>query len=377
MTLPTTLRRGAAATTTVVLAAALVAGCGALPLQKSSADISKVAADPDEADRIYRNYEKARDAAFSALDADILSLVETGPVLAVDAGAVDVAKRLHGNASTGQEVTPAEIEDVLTPRLDAYPLWFVTTARDEAKGVRRVQVFERESATAGWELTATPEALLSTVLPVPKTKDGVLQTVDPDSSAGLVTSPSEALKAYATALGNPQSPSAKQVTADSFVTQMRAQAAGLAKPGTTFRRTWASQPVREVMRTEDGGALVFGTLMRQDGWVLTPGTVVRWPADSEQKAYLGDPMTGSGVLRYYHQVLMYVPPQGGVGLPRVLAQYGGVIGAEDTGVTATPPQSGATTPPPGGAATPPPAIGGATPPPAGGALTPPPAQLGG
>jgi hypothetical protein len=197
-------------------------------------------------------------------------------------------------------------------------------------------VFERASSTERWQLTASPEALLSTVLPIPRTAGDELEVVDPEDSAGLVTSPSAAMEAYAAALGDPSSPSAKQVTADSFVTQMRAQAAGLAKPGTTFRRTWASQPVQYAVRTEDGGALVFGTLMRQDGWVLTPGAVVRWPADSEQKAYLGDPMSGSGVLRYYHQVLLYVPPQGGVGLPRVLGQYGGVIGSEDTGTVAAP-----------------------------------------
>ena len=130
---------------------------------------------------------------------------------------------------------------------------------------------------------------------------------------------------------------ADQVTADSFVTQMRAQAAGLAKPGTTFRRTWSSQPVTHTMRTQDGGALVFGTLMRQDGWVLAPGATVTWPEGSEHKAYLGSLMTGSGVLRYYHQVLMYVPPQGGVGLPRVLGQYGGVVDVEETGPVAASP----------------------------------------
>ncbi|MGH1565095.1 hypothetical protein [Mumia sp. DW29H23] len=332
----TAARRRAALLAASALTLTLVTGCGVFPLEKTSNDVSKVAADHGEVDRTYRNYEKARGAAFTALDPDILALVETGPMLAVDAGAIDVAKRLHGNASTGQEVAPAEIEDVFTPRLDAYPLWFMTTARDDARGLRRVQVFERESSTAQWELTTSPEALLSTVLPVPKTVDGVVETVGPDDSDGLLSSPTAAMQAYAATLGDPNSPRATQVTADSFVTQMRAQAAALAKPGTTFQRTWASQPVTHAVRTQDGGALVFGTLMRQDGWVLAPGASVTWPEDSEQKAYLGSPMNRSGVLRYYHQVLMYVPPQGGVGLPRVLGQYGGVIGSEDTGSVAAP-----------------------------------------
>ncbi|MFD1827221.1 MULTISPECIES: hypothetical protein [Mumia] len=332
-------RTGAPRSLVAVGAALLVVslgGCGVVPLEKTSADVSKLAAETSTVQRTYDNYEKARGAAFAALDPEVLALVETGPVLAVDTGAIDVAKRLHGNASTGRETAPAEIEDVYTPRLDAYPLWFVATARDEGRGVRRIQVFERASSTDQWELTASPEALLSTVLPVPETVDGVLQTVGPDDADGLVSAPSQALMAYAATLGNPSSPRSTEVTADSFVSQMRAQAAGLAQPGTTFRRTWASQPVQHAVRTKDGGALVFGTLMRQDGWVLTPGATVRWPAESEHKAYFGDPMSRSGVLRYYHQVLMYIPPTGGVGLPRVLAQYGGVIGSEDTGPVAAP-----------------------------------------
>ncbi|MDD9347554.1 hypothetical protein [Mumia sp.] len=324
-------RRPGAVLAAGLLVGALVSGCGIVPLEKTSTEVSKIAADHDEVDRTYRNYEKARAAAFGALDPDILALVETGPVLAVDGRAIDVAKRVHGSASTGAAVAPAEIEDVYTPRLDAYPLWFVVTARDAARGMRRVQVFERASSTEQWELTASPEALLSTVLPVPRTVDGVLETVPADDGDGLVSSPAAAMQAYAAVLGDPSSPRADQVTADSFVTQMRAQAAGLAKPGTTFRRTWSSQPVTHTMRTQDGGALVFGTLMRQDGWVLAPGATVTWPEASEHKAYLGSPMTGSGVLRYYHQVLMYVPPQGGVGLPRVLGQYGGVVDVEETG----------------------------------------------
>ncbi|TNC33693.1 hypothetical protein [Mumia zhuanghuii] len=327
------------ATGAALLAVGLVTGlggCGVVPLEKSTADVSKVAAEEPTVQRTYDNYEKARGAAFAALDPEVLALVETGPVLAVDAGAIDVAKRLHGNASTGRQTTPAQIEDVYTPRLDAYPLWFVATARDEARGVRRVQVFERASSTERWELTASPEALLSTVLPVPRTKDGALETVDPDQADGLVIAPGQALAAYAATLGDPNSPRATDVAADSFITQMRAQAAGLAQPGTTFRRSWSAQQVRHTMRTEDGGALVFGTLMRQDGWVLAPGATVRWPEGSEQRAYFGDPMARSGVLRYYHQVLMYVPPLGGVGQPRVLGQYGGVIGSEDTGPVAAP-----------------------------------------
>ncbi|CAN5195034.1 hypothetical protein BH24ACT12_BH24ACT12_13130 [soil metagenome] len=47
----------------------------------------------------------------------------------------------------------------------------------------------------------------------------------------------------------------------------------------------------------------------------------------EQKAFLVGSLYSSATLRYFHQVLMYVPPEDS-GAPFVLGQYGGVVGAE-------------------------------------------------
>jgi hypothetical protein len=53
---------------------------------------------------------------------------------------------------------------------------------------------------------------------------------------------------------------------------------------------------------------------------------VSWPAGSPQEAFLAEGISSSGKLRYYHQVLLYLP--GGDARPRALGQYGGVVGAD-------------------------------------------------
>ena len=60
---------------------------------------------------------------------------------------------------------------------------------------------------------------------------------------------------------------------------------------------------------------------------MQPGIKVSWPAGSPQEAFLTNGISGSGKLRYYHQVLLYVPG-GSKGEPRALGQYGGVVGAD-------------------------------------------------
>ncbi|MFY0406167.1 hypothetical protein [Solicola sp. PLA-1-18] len=312
----------------LVLGLAVLAGCGEVPQRKDAAPISKVAADGREIDAIYGRYTDVRANALKLLDPEPLGTVESGPVLAIDSGALQVAKRLQATQPFDPE-QDLEIQRVLSPRLDAYPLWFVAIVRDNVKKVTKVQIFSRSSATAEWTMVASPEALLSTRLPAFATDDaGSLETIEPKDGAGLAATPAQAITDYAAALRDPQGAEAKKVVDDSFIQQMR-QVAGQSSAikGVTFSQSWGARPVEFAMRTEDGGALVVATLLRQDGYEIADGVEVSWPEGSAQKAFLSDKLYTAGLLRYYHQVLLYVPPEGD-GLPRVLAQYGGVVDGE-------------------------------------------------
>ena len=315
----TTARAVAAA-----LMCCLVAGCQ-LPHRKDDLSVTKVAASTTQVEEVYDRYLKIRGNALHLLDARPLTSIESGPVLAIDSGALEVARRLLLTEKP-QDKQTLRILDVLTPRLDAYPLWFVVVAADGTRDLTKVQIFQRETATSQWELVASPEILSSTTLPKLQTDEsGALVGAPPGSDEGLVSSPAAALDAYAAALDDPGSGSADGVAVDSFIRAMREVAARQsAIEGVRFAQSWSARPVEYALRTVDGGALVFATLERVDRYHIDAGRAIDWPEGSEQEAFLSGRLFSTGVLRYFHHVLMYVPSESG-DKPFVLGQYGGVV----------------------------------------------------
>jgi hypothetical protein len=117
------------------------------------------------------------------------------------------------------------------------------------------------------------------------------------------------------------------VARDDFIKKMRTafdQANQL--EGVRVTQTWAAERVEHALRTDDGGALAWVTLLRLDTYTVQPGIKVSWPEGSPQQAFLANGISGSGKLRYYHQVLLHVPG-GSEGDPRALGHYGGVVSA--------------------------------------------------
>lgn len=318
------MRRPAVVVAAVVACCLAAAGC-ALPHRKDDLRVTKVAASRTQVEQVYDRYLKIRRNALHVLDARPLASIESGPVLAIDAGAFQVARRLRLSKQP-QQRQDIRILDVHTPRLNSYPLWFVVVAADRVSQVTRVQIFQRERATSQWEMVASPQTLPSTTLPEFETDaSGALVGVRPGSAEGLVVSPTAALDAYAGALDDPASPAAGRVAVDSFVRAMRDVARRQrAIAGVRFAQSWSARPVEYALRTSDGGALVFATLVRIDRYRIKPGRAIDWPEGSEQEAFLSRRLYSRGVLRYFHQVLMYVPPTSG-GKPFALGQYGGVV----------------------------------------------------
>lgn len=307
-----------------VLAGALVVGGCGFPHPKDSHGVTKVAATEAEAEAIYERYRTVRRNALETLDEQPLTAVESGPVLAIDNGALMVARRLL-LSETPDDTQDLRILDVYAPRLDSYPMWFVVVVEDGVRDLIKVQIFQRETSTADWLLDASPEMLPSTELPaVALDSTGALSPVDPEQGDGLAMSPQEALDAYAETLNEPAPTPESDVQEDSFVTQMRDVAEQQRQiEGVGFSQQWSSRPVEYAVRTSDGGALVSGTLSRLDRYEIAEGRYIDWPEGSEQKAFLSGRLYSTGELRYYHQILVYVPPDGGE--PLVLGHYGGVV----------------------------------------------------
>ena len=315
-------RRGLA----LCLLTALVLAACTVPQKRASTDVSTVPVTRDQVERILERYASVRATAGRLLDAKPLSTVEAEGVLAIDTGSFEVAQRLEQAA--GESAGPVgEVVQVATPRFARYPLWFMVETRDPSDEVNRVQVFERSSAVDPWLLVASPETVLSTELPELRRRDGVALRVPPDSDTGMSTSPQAAADAYAATLADADAEEAGTIEQDDFVEQMRAAArTNAALEDVTFSQEWSAQEVSHVLRTSDGGALVFATLERVDRYEVGDGKRVQWPPGSPQSALLEAGLSSVGSLTYLHQVLILVP--GGEAKPRVIGQFGGVTEAD-------------------------------------------------
>lgn len=308
----------------IVVALALLLSACAIPAERDNLKPAKRAAEQADVDAIFSRYRAVRNAAIGLLDPKPLSTVESGPVLAIDTGSFEVSQRL--STTQDEESDQLVVTDVQAPSFSKYPLWFMATAYDPAGKVNRVQIFQRDSAVDPWLLVAAPQTVVTTELPALRHDgDGAALTVGPSSSAGMAMSPQEAADAYARALGS-TTPS-NEVAQDDFIRQMRDSFdANSSLEGVGVTQDWAAEKVEHSLRTDDGGALVFLTLLRLDSYEVQPGVTVSWPPGSPQEAFLAEGISTSGKLRYYHQVLLYLP--GGDGRPRALGQYGGVVGAD-------------------------------------------------
>lgn len=314
----------------MVAVCALTLSACAVPHERGDMTVQKTAARPADVAEIFKRYTEVRNAAAELLDAKPLSTVESGPVLAIDSGSFEVSQRLA--KSQPEDASVVDVVNVLTPRFAKYPIWFYAVVRDGQRGVNRVQIFERTSAVDPWFLVASPETLAGTSLPGIRTRGGAPIKVRADDSQGLPFSVNGAAAAYARALTDPDSSEAAKVENDSFIQQMRQSAAtNAALPDVQFSQAWAADNVKFALRTSDGGALAFVTLLRTDTYTVKDGKTITWPDDTPQKAFLASGIAGTGKLNYYHQVLLYVP--GGGGKPRALGQYGGVVSGDAEGLT--------------------------------------------
>lgn len=317
-------RRTALQTAVLLASVAVLTGCGAVPQPRHDVKLEQ-AANKDDVAQILDHYREVRNAAISLLDPKPLSIVETGPMLAIDSGSFEVSQRLSRTQS--EDERQLQVGSVETPEFSQYPLWFMVTAFDPAAKVNLVQIFERMTPVDPWLLVAAPQTLPSTQLPgLRHDRSGHVIAVAANNGKGMAKSPQGAAAAYAKALGSMTGDS-EGIARDDFIRKMRGafdQANRL--EGVRVSQSWAAERVEQALRTDDGGALVWVTLLRLDNYTVQPGIKVSWPAGSPQQAFLANGISSSGKLRYYHQVLLQLP--GGDGKPRALGQFGGVVGAD-------------------------------------------------
>ncbi|MEG9226320.1 hypothetical protein [Aeromicrobium sp. Sec7.5] len=292
-----------------------------VPHQRDDTQASKPAIEESDVDDVYARYREVYNAAVDIASAQPLSVVERGSVLDIDTAAFQV----DGGAGT----TTLRADEVAIPRFRAYPLWFMAVASTDDGDERRVQVFSRASSVDTWALVASPQIVAEAVLPELRASgDANAVAVTPDDDRGMALSPQAAVDAYVSTLSIlPEQAGDGVARDDAFLQQMRdafGQSQGLAD--VAFSQAWTADPVEYAVRTADGGALVFATLHRADQFQVTTGRTVTYPDGTVQKALAPEGITGTGTVRFDHQVLLLVPP--GQGDVRVLGQFGGVVAVE-------------------------------------------------
>ena len=314
---------GRAGRVVATVALASTAGC-AIP-SGVAGEPTKLAASGSQATEIVERWAVRRAEALRQLDAAPLVSVEAAETLAVDRGAFQVARRLlvEGPQQIRQDL---RLEAALSPRLTAYPLWFLAVVEDGERDVSKLQVHRRADAAGPWQLVAQAEVLPQTQLPeLAMDETGAILPLAGDDTTGLAVSPQEVAQAYVGLLADPSTGGDEAVLVDSFVQQMRSITETQSSiDRVRFRQGWSARDVQWAARTGDGGALVFATMVRTDRYRLRPGTAIDWPEGSEQEAFLSGRAYSEATLRYLHQVLLYLPPAGG-GQARAVGQYGGVV----------------------------------------------------
>jgi hypothetical protein len=307
------------------VALALMCAACAVPQRKDTSVVSKVAATPVAASNVVGEYNAVRAQADERLDASLLPQVEGGPLLDIDQGAYFVSVRVEKPPGYAT-VRLAPPEQVLSPRFDAYPLWFVVLATDRTGGNKRVAVFERADSVSPWLMTSAPETTPQAGLPdIAEDSTGAAVTVGPDDATGTGLSPNDAVRRYTNALAPGQTPDDEAFAPDAFLTRTRNfQRTQDALPFATFQQTWSAEPVRFALRTGGGGFLVFGTVTRRDAYSVQTNSYIDWDDSADTAAYLPGRVFRSATLDYSHQLLLLVPPEG-EGKPRLIGQYGGVV----------------------------------------------------
>lgn len=295
-----------------------------LPHHKDLGDRSKLAVTSGTAAAVLSTYNTVRAQADAHWSPSTLASAEAPPLLRIDAGRYLVSFRLNPDRTLKSPPLRDPIL-VASPRFDHYPMWFMTEVPLPAGDVSKVGLFIRGGTTTPWKMVYGPEIAGTATVPDLRTDDqGAAIPVSPDDANGVVTSATQASSNYENLLDAGLVPS-REFVPDAFLRRMLAVQDSQAKlTYIGFHQSWSVLPVRYALRLEDGGVLAFATLVRTDRYRVAPGGYLQWPGNADAKAYLPNGVTQVARLRYYHQIVMRIPPTGD-GKVDVIGQYGGVV----------------------------------------------------
>jgi hypothetical protein len=252
-----------------------------------------------------------------------------GPYLAIATHTLQVAKKRKVKATA----VPVERSLVVVPVDEGWPRFFLTVGLRPRSEVPVVQVFRSTSGHDPYALWAELSLLPGQRWPAASPDPSLIVALDPGGDAkdlGLVLSPADAVKAYATELTlGTGSKAARPFAKDEFVAQVRARVAQEAKALKAVAKVTSSHAAIKdgvlALRLGDGSALVIGELRQQDVISVKKGSGSVTLQDPGVQALLGKKSIKKVLSRQALEVVVLRVPAPGAGKVTVIAAGKGDI----------------------------------------------------
>jgi hypothetical protein len=304
------------------------AGASATPSGGTFAQVTRA-----EAEQHIAAYVDLNNRANAALEEKRLAEYEAQASLAIDEASYR-AKRQGNVAATTSFIY---MDTTLAiPRVEAYPRWFVLKGHQKKADGQVVQrwaylLFRQEKAGGPWmQVTkavgfdgdAAPEEI--------KTDGNEVATAAPIDASDLVVAPKDlGTRLVKRATGEENATEKAMFTqGDSWtksITDLRLKMSRYAK--VTYQAAPATQYTTYGVRTVDGGALVFTTILIKERYDVYKGS---WVTDETGIGFLKKGVQYRTFLEKQHlsSLLVYIPPADvASGKLRVLGVYDGILAA--------------------------------------------------
>ena len=310
-------RRRPALAAAAAAALVLVAAPAPALAGEEAADSQPVILD-SQLDRILTSVADTVAAGDTAKDASALDPRVTGAALDMRKANYAAAAKIPDHKAP----VPVAAEDLLTQSVSstfAWPRTVVAVTQGEGNEVPQALLLVQASARDNYKLASAVEMLPASTFPEAPAAETGTDQIPADSDNGLAMAPQAAVSALADSLSNPQGGNKDTFESNRFSDDVVSFEDGVKKdPKNEFANiTFSHTPdpkATQALRTEDGGALVFGYL--SNTFSSTPkdaGDSVNL-AGTIYEALTGAPDTDAGIdVTHGEAVMIYVPAAGSNG----------------------------------------------------------------
>ena len=314
---PRTRRRPALAAAAAAALVLVAAPSPALAAGESTGDSVPAILD-SQLERILTSVADTVQAGDTAKDAAALDTRVGGTALDMRKANYAAAAKIPDHKAP----VPVAAEELLTQSVGssaAWPRTVVAVTQGEQNEVPQALLLVQASARENYKLVSAVQMLPASTFPQPPAAESGTEQLKPDADNGLAMAPEDAVAKLADSLSNPQGENKAAFAANRFSDDVVKFEEGVKTDpknefaNISFTHT-PDQKSTHALRTEDGGAIVFGYLSN------TFSSTPKEAGDSINlegtiyEALTGESNTDAGIdVTHGEAVMIYVPAAGGSG----------------------------------------------------------------